>query len=170
MNARRIKGEDDVRDIGRVNTLAWRVAYDGILPDAVLTRQNPDPADEQVHDRAAALRGDRALVLVADDGRVRGYSHFRWGPETKSFVGESEAGLTAIYVAPDCWGEGVATALLERGLEGLPASIDRVRLEALEGNDIGRRFYEARGFERTGTSEFEIVGEAYPAAVYTLEV
>lgn len=170
MEVRPIQRTDDVRGVLRVNALAWRTAYDGLLPDAVLARQDPDPTDEQVRDRAAALRGDRALVLVADDGRVRGYSHFRWGPETKSFVGESEAGLTAIYVAPDCWGEGVATALLERGLEGLPASIDRVRLEALEGNDVGRRFYEARGFDRAGTSEFEIAGEAYPTAIYTLEV
>ncbi len=32
----------------------------------------------------------------------------------------------------------------------------------LDGNEVGHRFYAARGFDRTGSSEFEIAGEAYP--------
>jgi len=42
------------------------------------------------------------------DGVVRGYCYFRWGEETKSFVGENEAGLTGLYVEPDYWGKGSA--------------------------------------------------------------
>ncbi|WP_175480159.1 N-acetyltransferase [Natrinema salaciae] len=44
-----------------------------------------------------------------------------------------------------------------------------MRLETLEGNDVVQRFYDARGFERTGSNAFEIGGERYPTAIDTLE-
>ena len=95
----------------------------------------------------------------------------RWGAEnTKSFVGPDEADLKAIYVHPDWWGEGVGTALLDRGLDALPDRVETVRLEAFADNDVGARFYEVRGFERVETSETEIAGETYPVAIYAREV
>ncbi|WP_436345219.1 N-acetyltransferase family protein [Natronorubrum sp. FCH18a] len=171
MQLRHLQGPADARAIVRINALAWRAAYDDLLPTDVLEQFDPDPPDEAVREYAARLRDDRDGIVLADaDGAARGYSYFRWGDDTKSFVGPSEAGLKEIYVEPDYWGEGVGTALLERGLECLPPSIDRVRLEMLDGNDVGRRFYDARGFERTGSAEFEIAGEWYPTAIYALEV
>lgn len=171
MEVRRFHGRDDARAIVRVNALAWQAAYDDLLPDALLAARDPDPPDERVREFADRLRDDREGVFVATaDGAVRGYCYFRWGEETKSFVGENEAGLKEIYVEPDFWGEGFGTALLEYGLDRLPSTVDRVRLETLEGNGVGHRFYEARGFERTGSDAFDIAGQLYPTAVYTLEL
>jgi hypothetical protein len=45
-----------------------------------------------------------------------------------------------------------------------------VQLETLSANERPRRFYAARGFERTGTAEVDIAGESYPATVYSLEL
>ncbi|WP_341850627.1 GNAT family N-acetyltransferase [Natronococcus wangiae] len=87
-----------------------------------------DPSEERLRERTDRLRDDRdGIFLAGIDGTVRGYSYFRWGEETKSFVGEDEAGLKEIYVDPDYWGEGIGTALLERGLDGLPDGVERVR-------------------------------------------
>ncbi|MFC4542872.1 GNAT family N-acetyltransferase [Halosolutus amylolyticus] len=170
MELRPFDGEQDARAICRVNVLAWQEAYEELLPDEVLVGRDPDPPDEQVRELAAALRTDRDGIFVAEaDGDVRGYSYFRW-TETKPFVGENEAGLKEIYVEPAYWGEGLGTALLERGLDRLPETIERVKLEMLDGNDVGHRFYRARGFERTGSADFEIAGEAYPTVIYTLEL
>ncbi len=44
-----------------------------------------------------------------------------------------------------------------------------MKLETLEGNDVACRFYEARGFDRTGSNAFDIAGEPYPTVVYALE-
>ncbi|QLK27394.1 GNAT family N-acetyltransferase [Natrinema zhouii] len=171
MEIRRFEGEADARAVARVNALAWREAYDDLLPDELLANRDPDPPDERVREFADRLRDDRSGVFVATaDGAVRGYCYVRWGEETKSFVGETEAGLKELYVEPDYWGNGLGTALLERGLERLPSHVDRVRLETLEGNDVAHRFYDARGFERTGSAAFEIGGELYPTAIYTLEL
>ncbi|MXV63037.1 GNAT family N-acetyltransferase [Natronorubrum sp. JWXQ-INN-674] len=171
MNIRHFEGVADARAILRTNVLAWREAYRDLLPAAVLAERDPEPAEDPIREYADQLRADRDGIYVAEvDGAVRGYSYFRWGEETKSFVGENEAGLKEIYVAPDHWGQGVGTALLERGLEDLPERIDRLKLEMLDGNDLGHRFYAARGFERTGSDEFEIAGKPYPTAIYTLEL
>ncbi|MFC4439323.1 MULTISPECIES: GNAT family N-acetyltransferase [Natrialbaceae] len=166
-----VEGTADARAIARINALAWREAYADLLPEEVIARFEADPSDEQRREYADRLRDDRDGIFLAEiDGAARGYSYVRWSEETKDFVGENEAGLKEIYVEPEYWGQGIGTALLERGLERVPDDIERVRLEMLEGNETGHRFYAARGFARTGSSEFEIAGEAYPTAIYTLEL
>jgi len=172
MNVRQLEDADDIRATMRVDNMAWREAYRGILPDEVLANVDGEPPDEQVQEVFEQRRDDRDRILVAEneDGSVCGYVYLRWGEETKPFVGEAEAGLKEIYVHPDYWGQGFGTELLERGLELVPEDIKRVKLEALADNEVGRRFYVARGFDRTGTGNFEMAGEVYPTNIYTLEL
>ena len=59
---------------------------------------------------------------------------------------------------------------MDRTIGALPDSTGTLRLEMLEGNEVGRRFYEARGFERTGTASHELGGEPYPTVVYARSV
>lgn len=171
MNVRRLEDQADVRGLIRVHGLAWQKAYDGLLPDEILQQQSVDPSDEEVQHWSERLRQNRDGVLIATDTdeTVRGFADVRWSEnETKEFVGQGEAELKAIYVEPDCWGQGIGTALLERCLELFPDGVDTLRLEMLSDNETGREFYEARGFERTGTSEHEIGDESYPTDIYTL--
>lgn len=175
MKIRRPRDDADVSGIIRVRGLGWREAYGHVLPDSVLRAQTVDPTAADVERWADGLGGERAEVFVAvvgvdeaGDEAVGGFVDMRWDNEnTKPFVGADEAGLRAIYVDPERWGEGIGTALLERALDALPDRIDAVRLEAFVDNEIGRRFYEARGFEHTDTTDREIAGETYRTAVYT---
>lgn len=115
-------------------------AYAGLLPNEVLEQQSVDPSPEDIHRWEEGLREnhDGVLVAVDDAGTVRGFADFRWGEaETKSFVGDGEAELKAIDIDPDYWGEGMGTALLERGLGRLPEDMDTLRLEMLSENDVG---------------------------------
>jgi ribosomal protein S18 acetylase RimI-like enzyme len=173
MDVRRIEEQSDVRGLIRAHGLAWREAYDGLLPPEILQSQPVDPSEEEVQRWREDLRENREGVLVAvdDEGVVRGFTDIRWGEsETKAFVDEDEADLKAIYVEPEWWGEGIGTALLERGVAALPESTDAVRLEMFAENDTARRFYESKGFEQTDTGEYELAGESYPTAIYTLQL
>ena len=173
MEIRPVEDRSDVRGVIRAHGRAWRAAYDGLLPSAVLERQPVDPDPEIVDEWAAGLRENREGVLVAvdDDGTVCGFIDVRWGDrETKPFVNGGEADLKAIYVDPDRWGEGIGTALLDRGLTLLPDTVDVVRLEAFADNDVGARFYERRGFEATGHGSHQVAGESYPTTIYSRAV
>ena len=169
MRVRRIAGREDIRAILEVHARAWRAAYSDILPDETIEQVvDSDPDPEHVDDRYSRLWPDRDRVFVAEaDGFVRGYAYFRWGSPTKPFVEEDEAGLKEIYVDPSWWGQGLGTALLDRGLDRLPDGLDALKLEALAENDIGASFYRARGFTRTDTRELEIGSETYPTAIWT---
>jgi GNAT superfamily N-acetyltransferase len=111
--------------------------------------------------QAAAVYGEHAdeeatryLVAESDDGSVVGYALFVRGEGTKDFVDPdaNEAELRALYVAP--------------GIEELPASAERLKLETFAANDRGRAFYRARGFEAVGESTFEVEGTDYPTVVF----
>lgn len=171
MNVRRLEGRADVRGFIRVHGRAWREAYADILPERFLQQIDVDPPPEDVDRCVEGLGENPAGVFVAvDEGRVLGFADVRWGDvETKGFVGERDAELKAIYVDPDAWGQGVGTALLERGLDALPEHVEALRLEVLSENDLGRRFYESRGFGRTESSVYEIADEPYPTDIYELE-
>lgn len=172
MEVRHIDGPNDVRGILSVNSRAWRKAYNGLLPDDVLEAQPVEPTTEDVRQQQGPLEENREGILVAvDEGRVRGFVDLRWGDTgTKEFVDDGEADLRAIYVDPEYWGQGIGTTLLERGLDLLPSSVERVRLEVFTENEPARRFYEAKGFERTATGEYEIAGRTYPTTIYTVDL
>ena len=69
-----------------------------------------------------------ATLLCGHDGR-RGYLHH-------------------LVVRPDCRGQGVGRALVERGLAALQAEgIDKCHLFVYKENDLGRAFWSASGWE-----------------------
>ncbi|QCW02944.1 GNAT family N-acetyltransferase [Natrinema pallidum] len=173
MDIRRVDSRVEVRGVIRAHGLSWREAYAGLLPEHVLQAQTVDPTDEEVDRWVERLWDNRDGVVIAvdTDDVVRGFADFRWGASvTKPFVETNDAELKAIYVDPDYWGRGTGTALLEQGLETLPDQITRLRLEVLSDNEVGKRFYEARGFEKTDTSSYELGGDSYPTRIYTLEL
>ena len=171
MEIRPLRGRPDVRGVLKVNRAAWRAAYADIVSDDVLARLSDPPTADDVDRWVAQLDGgsEEQCVLVADvggtDRRIAGYAFVRW-TNTKPFVDDDEMGLKELYVAPDRWRSGVGTALLDRGLADAPDDRTAVKLEAFAENDRGRAFYEARGFERTGSSSFELGGEPFPTVVY----
>lgn len=187
VHVRHPESDAELRAIVRVNYRAWLEAYDDILPEPVLEAIAEPPTDEELDARVGSLRADRDRLLVAvaeaagvesdpettatdpETTAVRGYAAVRWLPdETKDFVGADEAGLKEIYVDPAHWSAGVGTALLEAAVGLVPDDATALVLETLAGNDVGRRFYEARGFERRGTSTFEVAGEPYETVIYAL--
>lgn len=170
MEVRSLGDRDDIRGILTVHAHAWQAAYDEILPRAAIDRAvDPDPDKDHIEDRYDTLWPDRDGVFIAErDETVVGYAYFRWGSDTKPFVGPDEAGLKEIYVHPAHWGSGIGTALLDRGIDRLPGRMTALKLEAFADNEIGSAFYDARGFERTGGGSIEILDDSYPTDIWTL--
>jgi ribosomal protein S18 acetylase RimI-like enzyme len=168
VNIRPLESETDLRGAVRTNGRAWKAAYDDIVPESVIERVAASPTGEQLNALFEEVRSSRYFVAVDETDAVRGYAYFRWGDdETKEFIEAGEAGLKEIYVDPDDWGQGIGTALLEHGLARLPESITALKLEALSENDLGKRFYTARGFEPLTESTVTIADESYFVTIYS---
>lgn len=162
----------------RVIRLAWRAAFDHILPAESLPA--PDaPADrlDELERTYEDLRENDTL-LVAEAGRnaetdgdaeaaVVGFAHaVRDGDRTESFVPPGATELRALYVRPANWGEGAGSALLSR-VESVAAGVaDELRLRTFADNGDGRAFYRARGFEVVGEGAYEVGAASYPTVEF----
>jgi ribosomal protein S18 acetylase RimI-like enzyme len=160
----------DAERIAVVVRESCEAAYGGLLEDPALleTVRSADYAAEirefiRSVSNTAGLRYDAVEV----DGRVEGFAHYRFAPaETDSFVGSAECLLHSLYVAPDRWGEGLGTALVDAGDERLPDRLSALVLGVLKRNDVGVSFYESSGFERRGEAVLEVSGGEYDCWVY----
>jgi GNAT superfamily N-acetyltransferase len=105
-------------------------------------------------------RSERAgLPAAADGGRLVGYG----GGGVEDGVG----GLGALYVDPDWWGAGVGTRLLAAVTAALrERGADRVEARVLAANEVGRAFYEARGFEPVTEATTTLFGETVLEVTY----
>lgn len=164
-----LENPDALRGAIQAHGCAWREAYDDLLPAAVLEGMTvePSPSDvDQWRERLPDGPDDGGIAYGAEvEGAVRGYIHLRW-ENTKPFVREEEAGLKEIYIHPDYWDEGLGTQLLEAGIDALPARVDSLALEVLAANDLGRHFYEAKGFEVADHDQITIDAEPYETVIY----
>jgi RimJ/RimL family protein N-acetyltransferase len=90
-------------------------------------------------------------VVVADDGDgVAGVVTV-----TKAHDLERAGHISYLVVAPDHWGAGVATALLDAAAgEMRDRGYERGQLRVVVDNDRARRFYERSGWRFTGAEAF----------------
>lgn len=117
-------GTADAELVTRLHAATAEVAYAHIFPD------QPFPI-ETTRRRWEAFDGE--VLIAEEDGYAAGFV---------AFAGEE---LVALYVLPDRWGRGAGGLLLQ--LAGPVTS-----LWVLEGNAVGRQFYERHGWSPDGTA------------------
>jgi len=157
---------DDVTAIQYVARATWHAAYGDVLSAPAIDEQ----VDEWYRDDvvADAVGSEQVIYLVASEGGdVVGFTSAGPSEQVSDDADEDVAQLYTIYVAPDYWRDGIGSRLFDTVLGRLrEREFDAVRICVLEGNDVGRSFYEAHGFpvveEDTGT----IAGEPVAEVVY----
>lgn len=131
---------DDCEAILRVNIDSWRWAYQGIVPSEML------PNAEDLPDRARRMRenwnDEDPRFVVEIEGAIAGYSFGKLACRLADFESEIEA----LYTHPDVARKGVGKALFNHS-EHLfrEAGKKNLAIHTLEGNAIGRGFYEKMG-------------------------
>lgn len=152
--------DDDIEAIREVARSSWATDYPEIVSRETVT----DRVDEWYDsDRLADDVGrPRALVLVADEDGVVGFSHAVLSAETGHIL--------RLYVDTGHRGQGIGGDLLEATRDELfDRGAERVQAMVLAENEPGNEFYRAHGFELTGEGETTIGGEPHPENTYTLE-
>lgn len=139
VGVRRARG-DDVPGVRAVAERSWRRAYRDVLPE-----EEVDALLDEWYSREAlraSVAGEASTLYVAErDGECVGFGE--WGDRG---LGPE---VFRLYVDPSLWGRGIGTRLLgalesEMRREGVGAC----RLYVHRDNEVGRSFWEARGFER----------------------
>jgi ribosomal protein S18 acetylase RimI-like enzyme len=129
---------------------AWRQAYPGVVPDAVLAALDPGQAARWL----AGLIGTRAqgeTDVAVHGGRVVGFVRYGARP------GEQEGGyIFGLYVHPGEAGRGAGGALLRHAERRLRERGCRtVSLHVFEANQRARRLYAKAGYRPEGSTRVE---------------
>ncbi|WP_313234994.1 GNAT family N-acetyltransferase [Sporosarcina ureae] len=128
------KDIERVQDIARVS---WHATYEGMIPRAI-----QDCFLDAAY--STSMMNTRLqnsnLFVVEDENEVVGFADF-------SQVDDGDKSeLRAIYLYPDRQGKGLGSALIQKGIEVL-GEMREIVVEVEKENLVGRKFYEAIGFE-----------------------
>ena len=127
----------DGAGIVRVFLDCWRISYQGVLPDALITAMTDERADA-LWTRVLASPEGTALVAV-DEAEIVGMT--RW----------NNADVYSLYVSPRSHGGGVGTRLLAYAADAIAAAgNDHAHLWVFADNAPSLAFYAARGWLATG--------------------
>lgn len=157
----------DSEGIARVHTRSWQSAYRGLLPNEwldALRWQDRKERWDVILSNAPARK-----IHVALDGTKEIIGFANAGPSRDEDSSEEIFELFAIYVAPESWGVGVGSTLLQRAIGDVPESARWLTLWVLKGNAQGRAFYESRGFSLDGATKLaEIDGHQLEEVRYRI--
>ncbi|MCL9684396.1 GNAT family N-acetyltransferase [Legionella maioricensis] len=141
----------DAEAIALIHLRSWQKMYKEFIPETILKSLSLQERTQQWHD--LLKKGVKVLVSEMDNQMV-GFASicpFRDIIENGP-IGE----ISAIYLHPDYWRMGLGTQLCLAALSELvDQGYKKVCLWVLADNTQARGFYEALGFEATGSTKLE---------------
>ena len=146
----RLATKQDARAIATVRIETWRVAYDGLIDQAVLDRMDLEREARRRAELWEQYHSDpRGAELIADvGGELAGWAAI--GPSLdEDLPGDGQ--IYAIYALPPFWSVGVGHALMVDAENRLRAAgFESAHLWVLEGNERAASFYERHGWHEDG--------------------
>jgi len=144
----------DADAMAEVFVAAWRQAYPGVVPDAVLAGLD--------HDRTARWlaglvdgQAEGATEVAVREDQVIGFVRYGTRPEAPGGY------VFGLYVHPAQAGQGTGRALLRHAEQRLrEAGSDTVSLHVFEANERARRLYAKAGYAPDGSTRVEPEYEA----------
>lgn len=142
---------DDAHAIAELHVRAWRSAYRGILAAQLLGELSVDLREQSW--RSLLARDPQpgfTLAAEGEDGTVEGFLSAALPSEDED-AGERTAQITATYVDPARWGEGVGRSMMEVALQRLlDEGWGAVTAWVFLRNAQGRAFFARAGFRLDG--------------------
>ena len=146
----------DARRIAEIHVRAWRAAYHGLVPDALLSSLSIDEREARWRDSVMRAETDPlSQVWIAERaGTVLGFALI--GPSRDDDAPATTGEVYAIYVEPALVGTGIGRLLFSHAVATLASrGFSRATLWVLEANSESRRFYAAAGWRPDGRSKLE---------------
>lgn len=141
---------EDIQKVRDVAEKSWASTYEDIIPSEI----QKDFLKGAYSDQMLARRIEFSNVFVAEqDNKLVGFANF------SQVDIQGQAILSAIYIYENYQGKGIGSALLQAGIDQL-RYVSKIFVDVEKDNDIGKTFYEAKGFKIF--EEFEDKFNGYP--------
>ena len=147
--------EGDARSVAQVHVRSWQEASRGQVPESYLAGLSVDQREPIWQGILAqtAWPATGTLLLVKDE-EVIGFAHI--SPTRDHHSRPNVGEITAIYLAPQHWGQGGGQLLIEGALSALrEAGFDEATLWVLDTNERAQRFYRAGGWVADGAAKVD---------------
>jgi GNAT superfamily N-acetyltransferase len=154
----------DAAVVARVHVDSWKTAYQGLIPEAVLSRLSYEERASKWADILSSPKpGEFTLIAAADLDEIIGFANA--GPERQGltdFPGE----LYALYLLSSYRGQGLGTRLFASVAARLrQAGVSGMVVWVLEHNPY-RRFYAKMGGQLCSRGRHVIGGQDYATVAY----
>ncbi len=144
----------DALAVARVHVRAWQQAYRGLLPDDYLDQLRPEERAQKYDFANPNLRAPQTIVAV-DRNIIQGFA--TTAPSREPDL-PHHGELTALYVDPDSWGQGIGVALVSLARARLCSlGFRKAYLWVVVGNLRAERFYQTDLWSPDGLRRTDIV-------------
>lgn len=145
----------DASAIGHLKVRAWRSAYVGFMPEALLDALDSAEDAADWTEYLAAIPQEHRLWVAEHDGTVIGFC--RTGPaDGDTDLGADAAEVYGLYIEPDRIGTGVGRELFTYALTDLETrGHDPICVYAYAPNTTTLSFYEKAGFTKDGVTRLD---------------
>lgn len=159
-------GLEDAALLGRLHSLGWRGAYQGIVSDDYLANFSPEKRTAYF-ERILPQGANEHYIAWLSDEAIGMLAH---GKANDEDLGSDCGEVFALYLLPAQYRKGYGRALMNFAASRLQSlGFARVALWVLEDNRRARRFYEAYGFKADGKREPITLGNTLWEMRYTFQ-
>jgi GNAT superfamily N-acetyltransferase len=161
----RLAGAGDARSIARVQVLAWRATYRGVVPDEYIDAVRADDRDAAWDAWFADATAKRSAVLVVEDTNA-GVVGFVAGGPIRAPAGPCDAEVYALNLLPPFQRRGLGRRLVVALARELVARGHRAMTVWALAENRARSFYEALGARCLAEDVLVLGGVEYPEVCY----
>ncbi|MEB3179933.1 MAG: GNAT family N-acetyltransferase [Nostocaceae cyanobacterium] len=143
----------DSDGIAEVHVQSWKATYRGLIPDFILDTLSIERR-RTLWENIISVDKTSTLVLQLN-GMIAGFVNFGSTRDSDKNP-EISAEITAIYLSPYCWRQGLGRKLCEVAIAHIaPLGFQEVTLWVLDGNERAIRFYQHMGFYPDGSKKLD---------------
>lgn len=143
----------DEATLAYIQTESWKAAFKDILAEDVLIRcTNLDRATQMYRNLLEEKKGNGYILEMNGKGHC-----IAWWDAAREADMEGFAELICIHSLQDNWGKGYGSKMMDKVLMDISeAGYTKVMLWVFEENERARKFYEAKGFVKSGRSKVSL--------------
>jgi L-amino acid N-acyltransferase YncA len=148
----RFANTSDAEQVAMCHVASWQKIYRGHIPDAVLDTLSVKEREKKWRD---LLAKNVKVLVIERDKHIVGFASLC--PSRDKDTDPKHCGeISAIYLHPDVWHQGVGKKLCTAAVSELEKmGFTEVIVWVLKENDQARNFYTAMGFNETNHSKLE---------------